>query len=217
MKVNKNNFSIEHFHNSFLVKTDDMNDLGLCRSDHLDYALNYVNIPGEFLEFGVYKARSTNRIAKRFPNKIIYGFDSFEGLPEDWNISLNPKKNKHVKGYFSLDNLPKVESNVKLLKGWFEDTLPKYIRESNIKQVSFLHIDGDLYSSAKTVFDNLEPFIVNGTIIVFDELYPWGRKRYETWEEHEFKALKEWTHTFDRQFEIISHSGHQQCCIKIIK
>ena len=57
----------------------------------------------------------------------LYGFDSFKGLPEkqrDW----------YDKGSFNRNgNLPKVNSNVKLIKGWFNETLMKFIQNCNKK------------------------------------------------------------------------------------
>jgi hypothetical protein len=43
---------------------------------------------GLFLEFGVYKGNSINRLAQIKPNVTFYGFDSFVGLPEHWLRSV---------------------------------------------------------------------------------------------------------------------------------
>ena len=52
-----------------------------------------------WLEFGVYSGRTINYISK-FTNDIVYGFDSFEGLPEKWRDGFD-------KGIFSTEgNLP---------------------------------------------------------------------------------------------------------------
>ena len=216
MIVNKTNYDIELFHQSRFLNFE-TRDLGYIRKTHLLESLKRVDLQGEILEFGVYKAVTTNIIAEFFPNKIVHGFDSFEGLPEQWNISYKEKYNKHKKGYFALEQLPQVRDNVKLWKGWFDDTITDFLQKKDITQISFLHVDSDLYSSAKTIFDNLNKFIVPNTVVVFDEFYPWGRKRYETWKEHEYKALHEWTKDYDREFEILAHNNHQQCAIKIRK
>jgi hypothetical protein len=44
------------------------------------------NVPLLYLEFGVFQGRSIGRMAERFPHPAarFVGFDSFEGLPEDW-------------------------------------------------------------------------------------------------------------------------------------
>ena len=204
---------IELFHNA--TQTKNTNDLDQERYDHLDAVCNLSSIPGDILEFGVYQGGTINFIAERFPHKRIYGFDSFEGLPEDWNISYKEKFNKHKKGYFAVDNLPIVKNNVTLVKGFFDSSLPKWLNETSLEQISLLHVDSDLYSSAKTIFDNLNDYIVEGTIIVFDEFYPWGRKRYETWEHHEYKAFCEWVKTYNRKFQVLYRNNHQQCSVRI--
>lgn len=213
--ISKNNYNTNHFHN--ISKIFDFENLDDCRTQNLLYALENIKTDGIALEFGVHSGSTVNLISSVLKDEIVYGFDSFEGLPEDWNISYNEKFNKHKKGYFSLDNLPEVNDNVKLIKGFFDQSLKPWVDQYKPDQIKFLHVDSDLYSSAIYVLDTLNEFIVPGTIIVFDEFYPWGRKRYETWEEHEYRALREWIEKFDREFEVISRSGHQQCTIRIVK
>jgi cytidyltransferase-like protein len=149
-------------------------------NDFLDIAINNISIQdGLILEFGVYKGRSINYLGKLLKNKIIYGFDSFEGLPDIWNHQ-NPK------GKFSLNGeLPKVKKNVKLIKGLFEDTLPGFIKNNNQK-VALLHIDCDMYFSTKCVLENLKSQIVDGTVIIFDEIW-----KYPDFRNHEIKAFAE--------------------------
>ena len=65
----------------------------------------------------------------------IYGFDSFEGLPEDWRTGYG-------KGAFR-GALPEVPGHVTLVKGLFGATLPGFLQEHG-EEVSFVHIDCDL-------------------------------------------------------------------------
>jgi hypothetical protein len=119
-----------------------------------------------WLEFGVASGQTINYISK-FTNDKVYGFDSFEGLPEKWRDGFD-------KGCFNRNGiLPEVNSNVELIKGWFNETLLNFIQTHN-KKVSFIHMDADLYSSTKYIFDVLKDFIDKDCIIVFDELvnYP---------------------------------------------
>ena len=100
-----------------------------------------------WLEFGVASGKSINYIS-RFTNDKVYGFDSFEGLPEKWRDGFE-------KGAFNRNGyLPHVNSNVELIKGWFNETLVNFIQTQN-KKVSFIHMDADLYSSTKYIFDIL--------------------------------------------------------------
>lgn len=119
-----------------------------------------------WLEFGVASGHTINYIS-RFTKDIVYGFDSFEGLPEKW-------RNGFDKGAFNQNgNMPQVNNNVQLIKGWFHETLVQFIKSQN-KKVSFIHMDADLYSSTKYVFDVLKDYMDKDCIIVFDELvnYP---------------------------------------------
>jgi len=119
-----------------------------------------------WLEFGVASGRTINYISK-FTNDTVYGFDSFEGLPEKWRDGFD-------KGTFSRNgNLPVVNNNVVLVKGWFDKTLPDFIKTQN-KKVSFIHMDADLYSSTKYILNTLKDYLDNDCVIVFDELvnYP---------------------------------------------
>lgn len=132
---------------------------------------------GLYAEFGVSRGESINFIAERIPGEI-HGFDSFEGLPEDWNAH-NPA------GTFKLPGLPPVRKNVKLHKGWFDQVIPGWSKQYQ-GPFAFLHMDADLYSSTKTVFEMLGDRIVAGTVIQFDELL-----NYPGWQDGEWKAFRE--------------------------
>ena len=66
--------------------------------------------------------------------------------------------------------MARAERNVALHVGWFDDTLPAFL-DRHDGNVAFVHIDSDLYSSAKTILDNLAPRVGPGTIIVFNEYF----------------------------------------------
>lgn len=145
--------------------------------DLLSAAVALAQPHGLFLEFGVAIGRTITPIARRRPSDLVYGFDSFERLPEDW-------RSGYLKGRFSGD-LPDVPRNVTLIKGWFNQTLPDFLAEHNEK-VSLLHVDCDLYSSTKCILDLLADRIGSGTVIVFDEFW-----NYPGWQDHEAKAFDE--------------------------
>lgn len=151
----------------------------------VDYVLQrrkrWMRPDGLWLEVGVYSGITIRRIAKFAPG-VIYGFDSFEGLPEDWNRGRQISR----KGDFGTGGtLPEVPANVRLIPGWFDETLPAFAAE-NPGPVAFIHVDCDLYSSTATVFETLEDRIGPGTVVVFDELI-----NYTTFQDHEWKALYE--------------------------
>lgn len=215
--ITKNNFSIEPFHDA-PIPTKTYKSDGIERKKHLQAVCRLPSIEGEILEFGVFQGKTITHLAGGFPNKILWGFDSFEGLPEDWFLNASDQISTRPAGYFALDELPQVPGNVKLVKGFFDQSLPKWLVENPIKQISILHIDCDLYSSTKTIFDLLNSYIVEGTVIIFDEFYPWsGIEKYDLWEQGEYRALKEWVEQYNRSFEVIYRNRHQQCSIRITK
>lgn len=173
------------------------------------YCMNYFlnkekSIQGLFLEFGVFKGGTINFFSEILPDQKFYGFDSFEGLPSDWQGTAGKK------GTFSLKkDLPYVNKNVELIAGWFEETLPAFL-EKNKENVAFLHIDCDLYSSTKTILDNLSSRIQPGTIILFDEYF-----NYPNWQEHEYKAFQEFVRDNNIKYEYIA-IGHTQVAVKIL-
>lgn len=144
------------------------------------HALQHCAIDGLMLEFGVFDGASLTKIAASTAQEV-HGFDSFEGLPEDWT-------HFQKKGRFSLSGVPPQLNgikNIQLHKGWFEDTLPGFL-DHHPGPARFLHIDCDLYSSTVTVLGLLTGRIVPGTVIVFDEYL-----NYPGWQEHERKAFAE--------------------------
>jgi hypothetical protein len=173
------------------------------------------------LEFGVYKGRTINLIRNYFSKDYkVFGFDSFEGLPEDW-VDLNKNiagDGVCVKGFFSTNNeIPDIK-DVKFYKGWFENTIHEYLKE--VEDIGLLHVDCDLYSSTKTVLYNLNDYIKPNTIIVFDEwvYYSGGNDRND---DHEQKCFYEWVKDFNREYELINHydgtSSNEQQIVKILK
>ena len=158
---------------------------------------------GLILEFGVRHGTSIRQLAS-FTLKPIYGFDSFEGLPEDWH-----QESKEV--YSTKGKIPKVPPHVTLIPGWFEETLPLFL-EKREEDVALINIDCDIYSSTKTVLDLLSDRIKKGTIIIFDEYI--GNLH---WEEDEHKAFMESIDQYQWKYEYLCYSAYtKQVVVKII-
>jgi hypothetical protein len=178
--------------------------------DVLKIAIDNVTIDGLYLELGVFKGDSINYIANLKPNIIVHGFDSFEGLPEQWQ---RDDTTYFTQGFFALSSLPIVAQNVILHQGWFDSTLPIFKQDVLKNQpIAFLHIDCDLYSSTKTAFECLGDNIVVGTIITFDELYG-----YPGFDRHELKALYEFLSQNNLDVEFLAYNqNHEQVCVRVI-
>ncbi len=150
---------------------------------------------GLHLEFCVYKGDSINHFAEALPDVTWYGFDSFEGLPEAWTLGAK-------KGAFSIGgNLPPVRGNVRLTKGFFENTLSGFVAQHKGGKIAFLHIDCDLYSSTVTILNNVADMLGPGAIILFDELI-----NYHGWEEGEYKAFMEFAAARGLGFEYVAYN-----------
>src|SRR3954466_12976205 len=54
------------------------------REEVLDLARGAMPNHGLVCEFGVFQGRTISYLARRIPSRIVFGFDSFEGLPENW-------------------------------------------------------------------------------------------------------------------------------------
>ena len=162
---------------------------------HRAIVREFLNKDGLHLEFGVYKGDSINNFAELLPDVIWYGFNLFEGLPETWTLGAKA-------GAFSIGGrLPPVRANVRLTKGFFEQTLPAFVAQNSAAKIALLHIDCDLYSATKTIFANVGEMLAPGSIIIFDELI-----NYHGWEEGEFKAFMEFVEEHKVTFEYVAYN-----------
>jgi hypothetical protein len=215
MIINKTNYTIDCFHSARLVDGV-FKSKGIDRKRHLLQALPLAKLTGHVLEFGVYRGKTMAHISAHFQNQTVYGFDSFVGLPEPWYIRSGDEGKTHPAGKFDMrlePVQPVFAENVELVPGWFQDSIPPW-KDLHPGIISFLHVDCDLYSSTRDVLTLLNDRIVPGTVIVFDEMYPWSEpEAYDLWAEGEYRALGEWLTDYDREFSPLLRSGHQQCSI----
>lgn len=162
------------------------------RLDLLEVAARSAPSGGLWLEFGVFRGESLNFLAQRF-REHLYGFDSFEGLPSRWGIEYRA-------GSFSTAGAaPEVGTNVTLVRGLFSETLPPFLKIHPDGAVSFLHIDSDLYESARVVLETLGPRIGVGTVIVFDEFCG-------ALPDDEARAFREFVRSHRVRFEFLGSS-----------
>jgi len=169
----------------------------------VQYVVGEASEPGLYLEFGVGRGNSIRWIGAQ-ADRPVYGFDSFDGIPEYWNG--NPV------GAFAQSKLPKVPDNVKFLVGLFDVTIPGFLDE-HPDPVSFLHVDYDLYSSTVTIFAAFGSRLPPGAIVLFDEYYNFPRRQ-----EHEYKAFQEFVKSAGIEYEYIAYSvTGQQVAVRILK
>jgi hypothetical protein len=148
----------------------------------LHVAFPRASMNGLWLEFGVFSGQTIRMMADAYRGPgAVYGFDSFEGLPETWRTVM-------VKGFFDMKAQPPFEETeqIKWVKGWYDQSIPRFVRDVAPEKISFIHVDCDLYSSTSAIFKGLDKWLEPGVVIVFDELM-----NYPGYQEHEIKALFE--------------------------
>lgn len=139
-----------------------------------------------YLEFGVFEGDSIRRWMElnRHPDSVFFGFDTFEGLPEDWNMGGGKVMQK---GAFDTGGRTPESSDSRgtFVKGVFQATLLPFLTHGIPERARLvLHMDADLYSSTLFCLAQLYPFIKEGTVVLFDELAN---------SVNEYRALKDWS------------------------
>lgn len=158
-----------------------------------------------YLEFGVFKGESMQFWSRelKHPSASLHGFDSFEGLPEDFDVD-----GPYTKGTFDVDGaIPQIEDQrVRFFKGWFDQTLINYTVPPH--EVLVIVMDADLYSSTIYVLRHFKSIIREGTFIFFDEM---------SRPEHEPKAFDEFMKETGLKFiPICSDLGFNRVFFKCI-
>ncbi|MEK9552189.1 MAG: protein arginine N-methyltransferase [Alphaproteobacteria bacterium] len=155
-----------------------------------DTALAHANRSRAFYEFGVWMGDSFRYLIDHFPQG--YGFDTFEGLPEEWHGL--PRGS-----YTSFGDVPNI-LGAEFVVGEFKDTLPEFFADER-PMAGLINFDADLYSSTITALNNAKPVIDSSTVLVFDEFIV-----NKNWEHDEFRALEEFCAIHDLSYEVLAVS-----------
>ncbi|MEM7041040.1 MAG: TylF/MycF/NovP-related O-methyltransferase, partial [Bacteroidota bacterium] len=151
--------------------------------------------PITYLEFGVAAGKSFKwwLAHSTHPDSRFYGFDTFTGLPEDWN--------ELEAGSMSTDGaIPDVnDDRAEFLKGLFQDTLPDFIQRMPKDKRKVLMMDADLYTSTLYVLTSLAPYLKSGDVIFFDEF---------SVPRHEFLAWKNFVDSYRVDFEVLGAANN---------
>lgn len=165
----------------------------------VEYIIKH-NIPGEFVECGVWRGGSAMAIALTLlkmneTNRKIYMFDTFEGMsePDENDNDINgiaasnllAKSDKilnenNIWCYSTLDEVMKSvrktnypSENLIFIKGKVEDTIPKTIPNS----ISLLRLDTDWYASTKHELEFLYPLVTTKGVVIIDDYGHWQGSR----------------------------------------
>lgn len=155
-------------------------------------------IKGAFVECGVWKGGVAGVMAdfiKKNTKRDLWLFDSFQGLPQPCDVdgAVAMQQYKNDKGVSSVSDVEHVvfdmvgasKEVVRIIPGWFEQSLPK--SAGDIGQISLLRLDCDWYESTKTCLQTLYDYVVPGGYVLIDDYGTWPGSRKAV---DEFLALK---------------------------
>lgn len=148
--------------------------------------VNSLNLKSEsfdYIEFGVSSGNSFKWWVNNCTNleSRFYGFDTFEGLPENWG--------SYKRGDMSAE-IPIIEDNrIEFIKGLFQVSLPLFLQQNKLinRKRKIIHFDADLFSSTLYSLTSMYPYLKSGDILLFDEFAV---------PNHEFFAFKLFSDSF---------------------
>lgn len=201
------------------------------------YFVNYERVPGDILEFGVGNGKSmalfsllSEQAAEVWRDsdpviaaRRVVGFDSFIGLPKHreehprWRAGefchnyeadhplLGPTTQisaADVGRLFAAAGLaePRLEC------GWFGQTVPATV-PGTYSAAAIVHLDCDLYESARDALFGVEPALRNGTILLLDDYFCYRGDP----DRGEAKALREFQAAFPH-WRLVHYRSYSVFC-----
>jgi hypothetical protein len=171
--------------------------------NHLEIYNQIIDLPGDILEFGVYKGTSLVRLLS-FRNLLenensrkVFGFDIFGKFPDSLELESDKKfvENFENAGGFGISRIEldahlsnKGFRNYELIEGDIIKTIPEFIEKNASRKIALLHIDVDVYEPTKVILESLWDRVVKGGIIMLDD---YGTVEGETKAVDEFFADKD--------------------------
>jgi hypothetical protein len=152
---------------------------------HFELYKMVVDLPGAFIECGVFKGASFARFCmfrellnNPYAKKMI-AFDIFGEFP-----GTNYEEDKIMRQRFieeagaqsiSQEQLlevlkhKRVERNVELVAGDITVTVPEYVEKHPELKISLLNLDTDIYEPAVTILEYFYPRLVSGGVLILDD------------------------------------------------
>jgi O-methyltransferase len=142
---------------------------------------------GDYYEFGLYRGYTfltAHRIVRdlELPHTRLWGFDSFEGLPDVENEDA--EDHRFFRGQFACSRAH-VERNLtrrgmdwsraKLIEGYYDQSLTPQLKDRHpFRPASVVLLDCDLYVSTRQALAWLADLLDDRVVILFDDWYAFG-------------------------------------------
>lgn len=152
--------------------------------NHLEIYNKILGLPGDILEFGVYKGTSLVRLLS-FRNLLenqhsrkVYGFDIFGKFPDDLALESDRDFVKRFedegghgisKEELELHFQNKGFKNYELIGGNILQTIPEFLASKPSLKIALLHIDVDVYEPTKVILEQLWERVVKGGVLMLDD------------------------------------------------
>ena len=128
------------------------------------------NPSGALIEIGAYKGGVGIHISNACPDRPVYVCDTFEGFG---NLVIDPKADRlFKKEQYSDVSFESVKASwagkgrdVRWVRGYF----PQSAAEMDISNISFAHVDTDLYESTTDTLNYLRPRLMDRSIVILDD------------------------------------------------
>jgi O-methyltransferase len=164
--------------------------VGIMRLKNLEECIRTVErdgVAGDIAETGVwrggamiYAAAVLETLGWKWRPRMVWCFDSFEGLPRP-DVAGFPADEGDPHHSFEWLRVPleTVQANfcryeidlaaVRFVKGWFRDTLPRWIENHPTIRLAVLRLDGDMYESTMVALEQLYPRLSAGGFLIVDD------------------------------------------------
>lgn len=157
-----------------------MSEAGMISQAFQFAAINKVG--GDYFEFGLWQGKTfchahRMKLRHRLDEMLLWGFDSFSGLPE---VAAEQDNVWHG-GEFScseqdFERILKRRGvrlkDYRLVPGYYEASLNEALHARlQGRQAAIVYVDCDLYSSTVAVLEFLPRYLMDGTVICFDDYY----------------------------------------------
>lgn len=147
---------------------------------------------GDIVEFGCYVGTASLFLARMLrelaPERRLYVYDSFDGLPEKTDKDSSPAGMQFMAGELCASKSELVRNFKRaglplpiIHKGWFGDVTPDKMPSS----IAFAFLDGDYYASVMDSLELVWPCLENGAVVVVDDYtnmaLPGARRAVDEW------------------------------------